>query len=153
MDSVTRAPRSDAGECGQVRVLTSALMTSTHDTTLVTIVGWKGIAVPKQGKRKRPWWSYASLSVRALIVLIVVIGAGLAWVAVPASDQRSAVLAIEESGGKVWYDSLAEATPIAQCELARCQVKSRLGRNGWHIPFQPGVNRYRIPSPPVRRNG
>jgi hypothetical protein len=90
------------------------MMTSTHRAPPATIVGWKGIAVTKQGKRKRPWWSYASLSVRASIVLIVVIAAALAWVSLPASVQRNAVRGIEESGGKVWYDSQADATPIAR---------------------------------------
>ena len=65
-------------------------------------------------KGKRPWWSYASLSVRALITLIVAIAAALAWISIPASIQRSAVRAIEKSGGKVWYDSQPVATPIAR---------------------------------------
>jgi hypothetical protein len=62
----------------------------------------------------RPWWSYAALSVRGLIALMVVIAAALAWFSIPASAQRDAVRAIEESGGKVWYDSQPEATPVVR---------------------------------------
>ena len=45
----------------------------------------------KQGKPKRSWRRYASLSVRGLIILIVVIAAALAWFSIPAGVQRNAV--------------------------------------------------------------
>ena len=122
-------------------------MTSTHHATPVTIVGWKGIAVTKPRNRKRPWWSYASLSVRALIALIVVIAAALAWVSIPASVQRSAVRAIEESGGKVWYDVQADATPIVRVQARALPGEKQTWTNwlansssawwGWLVDFVP----------------
>jgi len=66
------------------------------------------------GINSRPWWSFAALSVRGLIVLVLVIAAGLSWIANRASSQRNAVGAIEKAGGKVWYDFELEATPIVR---------------------------------------
>ena len=43
-------------------------------------------------------------SVRRLIVLVLVIGAGLGWLVRSARIQRDAVAAIQKVGGRVWYD-------------------------------------------------
>ncbi len=53
----------------------------------------------------RPWRSYLRFSVRGLIVLVLVIGAGLGWIVRTAHIQRDAVAAIERAGGAVAYDS------------------------------------------------
>jgi hypothetical protein len=60
---------------------------------------------------RRPWWRRLDfrLSVRALIVLVLVIGGGLGWIVHRARTQRLAVAAIERAGGRVgyywkWYD-------------------------------------------------
>ena len=52
----------------------------------------------------RPWWSYVRMSVRGLIVLVLLIGAGLGWIVRSARIQRNAVVAIEKAGGSVSYD-------------------------------------------------
>jgi hypothetical protein len=73
----------------------------------------------------RPWWSYVSLSVRGLIALVIVIAAALACIAIPANRQRNAVRRIEESGGKVWYNS-DPAAPILVVN-----GRTRLPPAGW----------------------
>jgi hypothetical protein len=52
----------------------------------------------------RSWRSYLRFSVRGLIVLVLVIGAGLGWVVRSAHIQRDAVAAIEKDGGSFCYD-------------------------------------------------
>src|SRR5438552_3500910 len=44
------------------------------------------------------------LRVRGLIVLVLLIGAGLGWIARGARLQRDAVTAIQKAGGSVQYD-------------------------------------------------
>ena len=44
------------------------------------------------------------LSLRAVLVLVLAIGAGLGWIVRRAHVQREAVAAIERIGGKAWYD-------------------------------------------------
>ena len=51
----------------------------------------------------RPWWNYVRFSVRALIVLVLLIGAGLGWLVRSAHVQRDAVAAIRRAGGSVSY--------------------------------------------------
>jgi internalin A len=53
---------------------------------------------------KRPWRSFLRFSVRALIVLVLVIGAGLGWIVRQAHQQQNAVAAIIQAGGSVKYD-------------------------------------------------
>ncbi len=53
---------------------------------------------------RRPWWRYLRLSLRALIVLVLLIGGGLGWMVHRARVQREAVAAIERAGDKGWYD-------------------------------------------------
>jgi uncharacterized membrane protein len=56
---------------------------------------------------KRRWWSYLRLSLRGLIVLVLVVGAGLGVIAHyirSASIQREAVAAIQKLNGFVLYD-------------------------------------------------
>ena len=52
----------------------------------------------------RSWWNYARFSLRALIVLVLLIGAGLGWLVRSAHVQRDAVAAIRRAGGSVSYD-------------------------------------------------
>ncbi len=52
----------------------------------------------------RPWRRRIRLSVRGLIVLVLVVGAGLGWIVRAARIQREAVAAIEQAGGSVQYD-------------------------------------------------
>jgi Leucine Rich repeat len=52
----------------------------------------------------RPWWNYVRFSLRALIVLVLLIGAGLGWLVRSAHVQRDAVAAIRRAGGGVTYD-------------------------------------------------
>ena len=47
---------------------------------------------------------YLRFSLRGLIILVLLIGDCLGWIASSASRQRAAVLAIEKSGGRVQYD-------------------------------------------------
>ena len=50
------------------------------------------------------WQRFLRFSVRGLIVLVLVIGAGLGWLARAARVQREAVAAIKNAGGSVAYD-------------------------------------------------
>ena len=52
----------------------------------------------------RPWWNYVRFSLRALIVLVLLIGCGLGWPVRSAHVQRDAVAAIRRAGGNVLYD-------------------------------------------------
>src|SRR5262249_38890266 len=53
---------------------------------------------------RRPRWWQLRLSVRALMVLILVVGGGLGWFIRRATVQRDAVKAITAAGGNVVYD-------------------------------------------------
>jgi hypothetical protein len=53
---------------------------------------------------RRPWWHRLRLSVRALIVLVLVVGGGLGWFIHRATVQRDAVKVIKAAGGEVIYD-------------------------------------------------
>ena len=52
----------------------------------------------------RPWRRFLRFSVRGLIVLVLVVGAGLGWIVRQAHIQRDAVAAIRRAGGEVEYD-------------------------------------------------
>jgi hypothetical protein len=52
----------------------------------------------------RTWRGMLRFSLRALVVLILVIGAGLGWIVRSARIQRDAVAAIRRHGGSVLYD-------------------------------------------------
>jgi len=56
------------------------------------------------GPVSRSWRRYSRFSVRGLIVLVLVIGAGLGWLVRSARIQREAVAAIWNAGGVVYYD-------------------------------------------------
>jgi Leucine Rich Repeat (LRR) protein len=61
--------------------------------------------MPDQAKPvSRPWRRFLRLSVRGLIVLVLVIGAGLGWIARQAHVQCDAVEAIKKAGGRAYYD-------------------------------------------------
>ena len=53
----------------------------------------------------RPWRRFLRVSVRGLIVLVLVTGAGVGWLVRSARIQREAVAAIRKAGGGVSYDS------------------------------------------------
>ncbi len=53
---------------------------------------------------RRPWWSYAQLSMRGLVVLVLMIGAWLGWFVHTARLQRDTVAAIKKAGGYAAYD-------------------------------------------------
>jgi hypothetical protein len=60
--------------------------------------------MPDRGKYvARSWRRYLRFSVRGLIVLVLVVGAGLGWTVRSARIQRDAVAAIERAGGSVGY--------------------------------------------------
>ena len=68
----------------------------------------------------RPWRRFLRFSVRGLVVLALVIGGWLGWIARSARIQREAVAAIVKAGGTVSYDwewtngkSIAEGKPWA----------------------------------------
>ncbi len=52
----------------------------------------------------RPWRRFLRFSVRVLIVVVLVMGAGLGWLVRSARIQRDAVAAIKDAGGSVVYD-------------------------------------------------
>jgi hypothetical protein len=54
--------------------------------------------------RSRPWWNYLRFGVRALLIAVLVVGGGLAWIVRSAGIQRAAVAAIHSAGGSVHYD-------------------------------------------------
>jgi hypothetical protein len=51
-----------------------------------------------------PWWRFVRFSLRGLIVLVLVAGAGLGWFVRSARIQRQAVAVIEQAGGSVAYE-------------------------------------------------
>ncbi len=51
----------------------------------------------------RPWRRFLRFSVRGLIFLVIVVGAGLGWIVRQAHIQRDAVAAIKSAGGSVAY--------------------------------------------------
>jgi hypothetical protein len=52
----------------------------------------------------RPWRRFLRFSVRGLILIVIVLGAGLGWIVRQAHIQRDAVAAIRKAGGTVSYD-------------------------------------------------
>jgi hypothetical protein len=58
----------------------------------------------RAGPVSRSWQRYLRFSVRVLIVLVLVMGAGLGWVVRSARIQREAVQAITRAGGWVKYE-------------------------------------------------
>ena len=65
------------------------------------------VTPPAPPARRR---SRIRLSVRGLTILVLVLGAGLAWVIRPARMQRDAVTAIQRLGGNVNIRPLAGGT-------------------------------------------
>jgi hypothetical protein len=61
------------------------------------------MATMPAGPVSHPWRRLLRFSVRGLIVLVLVIGAGLGWVVRSARIQREAVAAIKSAGGGVTY--------------------------------------------------
>jgi hypothetical protein len=51
-----------------------------------------------------PWRKYLRFSMRGLIVVVLVMGAGLGWIVHQAHVQRDAVAAALKTGGAVSYD-------------------------------------------------
>jgi len=65
------------------------------------------------------------LSVRGLTILVLVLGAGLAWVIGPARMQRDAVAAIQRLGGNVNYDLSPEEVSIGGQSRYRGEIRGR----------------------------
>jgi hypothetical protein len=71
-----------------------------------------------QTPNRRHWQRYLRLTLRSLIDLILLVGAGLGWIIRRAHIQRDAVHAIEKIGGSVWYDHQTSLTGLASSDLA-----------------------------------
>jgi hypothetical protein len=52
----------------------------------------------------RFWWQRLRISLRAMLILVIVVGGGLGWVTRRAEVQREAVSAIKRTGAGVLYD-------------------------------------------------
>ncbi len=52
----------------------------------------------------RPWRRFLRFSMRGMILLVFVVGAGLSWIVRQAHIQRDAVAAIRKAGGSVFYN-------------------------------------------------
>jgi hypothetical protein len=61
-----------------------------------------GEVVPKSSRRS--WWRYVRISVRAMLVIVVTVGAVAGLIVRSARFQREAVAAIRDAGGIVYYD-------------------------------------------------
>ena len=62
----------------------------------------------------RPWRRFLRFSVRGIIVLVLVIGAGLGWLVHSVRIQREAVAAIRRANGKVFYNwQWTNGSPVA----------------------------------------
>jgi hypothetical protein len=57
------------------------------------------------GPVPHPWRRYLRFSLRGLMLLVIVVGAGLGWSVRQAHVQRNAVAAIKRDDGVVYYDS------------------------------------------------
>jgi hypothetical protein len=53
---------------------------------------------------RRSWWRRFRFGVRALMIFVLIIGAGIGWVVRRAQVQRDAVAAIQRAGGTIRYD-------------------------------------------------
>jgi mRNA interferase HigB len=71
------------------------------------------------------------LSVRALLLLVLLIGGGLGWVVNRAQVQREAVAVIEAAGGRVGYDlpSHPQFEPVSTADRCRLWLADRLGQD------------------------
>jgi internalin A len=62
----------------------------------------------------RSWFRRPRLSVRASMVLVLLLGGGIGWVVRSARIQRGAVAAIQRAGGRVWYSwEFKDGKPIS----------------------------------------
>ncbi len=79
----------------------------------------------------RPWRRYLRFSVRGLIVLVLVIGAWLGWLARSALIQRDAVAAITKAGGSAFYEEDIRGPTPANGRPANWVdfIRTRIDRN------------------------
>ena len=75
----------------------------------------------------RPWWNHPRFSLRALMVLVLLIGAGLGWLVRSAHVQRDAVAAVRRAGGSVSIDLTGTEVTLSgvqelQKELPNAQI-------------------------------
>jgi hypothetical protein len=63
--------------------------------------------IPPRRQRLRP-----RLSLRALMVVVLIIGGWLGWIVHRARVQREVVLAIKQAGGRVFYDSESDVDTV-----------------------------------------
>jgi internalin A len=90
------------------------------------------VGMPDQGKPvRRPWQRYLRFSIRGLIVLVLVIGAGLGWLVRSARIQREAVAAIQKAGGFAFYDEQMRGPTQARGRSAAWLdvIRTRIDRN------------------------
>jgi hypothetical protein len=57
-----------------------------------------------QDPSPKSWWHRLRFSVRGLVILVLVVGAGLGWIVRKAHVQRDSVAAIQRAGGTALYD-------------------------------------------------
>jgi hypothetical protein len=126
---------SDIGSDIRQQIVSDSADSSTGGVKPATIVGWKGAVMRKQAETgSGRWRRFASLSVRGLIVLILVVAGGLSWIANRVRFQRNAVDAIEKAGGKVWYDFEEEAAPTVIAQPRRI-VRGEPRFSEWLVEF------------------
>ena len=80
------------------------------------------VTPPAPPARRR---SRIRLSARGLTILVLVLGAGLAWVIRPARMQRDVVKAIQRLGGNVTYDLSPEELSIGGQSRPRGKIRGR----------------------------
>ena len=91
------------------------------------------------------WWRIAPvrLSLRALMIIVLVLGCGLGWIVRSAKVQRDAVAAVVQGGGRVWYDWEVPRSRIlcrtvnSPLSWMRGSVKLRPGRSGYSTASGP----------------
>jgi internalin A len=89
------------------------------------------------GPVSHPSRRFLRFSVRGLLALVLVIGAGLGWIVRSARIQREAVAAIERAGGRVVYDfesNNVAPTPVGRRAAAVGKLAAPVGKHatpGW----------------------
>jgi len=74
---------------------------------------------------RRIWWRWARVSLRAMMILVLALGAWLGWLTHCARIQRDSVAAITRSGGLVFYDEQSWSPLAGEC--------GRLLRTNWLV--------------------
>jgi hypothetical protein len=84
----------------------------------------------------RSWRRFLRFSVRGLIVLVLVVGAGLGWIVREAHIQRDAVAAITTIGGEVNYDwEWCDGAPVPGAQPSAPRWLTPMGHCQEHGPL------------------